>query len=68
MGNVPPLEVMVRGTPDQVTGWARECIAKTGGRGLILSAGGGVSPDTPPEMIDALAGAAHSHADSLSTE
>jgi uroporphyrinogen decarboxylase len=28
MGNVPPLEVMVRGTPDQITTWARECIAK----------------------------------------
>ncbi len=57
MGNVPPLDVMVRGTPDQVTTWARECLEKTGGRGLILSAGGGVSPGTPPEMIDALVAA-----------
>jgi uroporphyrinogen decarboxylase len=55
MGNVPPLDLMVRGTPDQVTAWARACIEKTGGRGLILSAGGGVSPGTPAEMIDALA-------------
>lgn len=54
MGNVPPLDVMARGTPDQVRAWARECICKTGGRGLILSAGGGVSPGTPPEAIDAL--------------
>ena len=56
MGNVPPLDLMVRGTPDQVTAWARECVAKTGGRGLILSAGGGVSPDTPASAIDALVG------------
>lgn len=54
MGNVPPLDLMVRGTPDQVTAFARECIARTGGRDLILSAGGGVSPDTPASAIDAL--------------
>jgi uroporphyrinogen decarboxylase len=60
MGNVPPLEVMVRGTPEQVTRWAQACIAKTAGRGLILSAGGGVSPDTPPQMIDALISATRS--------
>jgi len=54
MGNVPPLAIMARGTPEQVTGWARRCIQKTGGRGLILSAGGGVSPDTPAAAIDAL--------------
>jgi uroporphyrinogen decarboxylase len=57
MGNVPPLDVMARGTPAQVTDWARACIEKTGGRGLILSAGGGVSPDTPLEAIDALVAA-----------
>ena len=68
MGNVPPLDVMVRGTPEQVTTWARSCIEKTGGRGLILSAGGGVSPDTPPEMIDALVGAMHSHEKASSAE
>lgn len=58
MGNVPPLDVMARGTPDDVAAWARECACKTGGRGLILSAGGGVSPGTPPEAIDALVAAA----------
>ena len=58
MGNVPPLNVMVRGTPEKVQAWARECVLKTGGRGLILSAGGGVSPGTPPEAIDALMRAA----------
>jgi len=57
MGNVPPLDVMARGAPEQAEAWARDCIAKTGGRGLILSAGGGVSPGTPPEAIDALVSA-----------
>jgi uroporphyrinogen-III decarboxylase len=54
MGNVPPRDVMALGTPEQVQAWARECIQKTSGCGLILSAGGGVSPGTPPEAIDAL--------------
>lgn len=58
MGNVPPLELMARGAPEQVEAWARDCVAKTGGRGLILSAGGGVSPGTLPEAIDALVRAA----------
>ncbi|MBI5956998.1 MAG: uroporphyrinogen decarboxylase, partial [Chloroflexi bacterium] len=54
MGNVPPLSVMACGTPEQVEAWARECVRKTGGRGLILSAGGGLGLGTPPEAIDAL--------------
>jgi len=58
MGNVPPLAVMVEGTPEQVGEWARECIEKTGGRGLILSAGGGASPGMPAESVDALVNAA----------
>ena len=58
MGNVPPLSVMTQGTPDQVhrLGHGR-VIEKTGGRGLILSAGGGVSPGTPAENVDALVAA-----------
>jgi uroporphyrinogen decarboxylase len=58
MGNVPPYSVMAEGTADQVEQFARECIRKTGGRGLILSAGGGVSPGTPASAIDALVRAA----------
>jgi uroporphyrinogen decarboxylase len=58
MGNVPPLQLMAEGTAEQVEQAARECIRKTGGRGLILSAGGGVSPGTPAEAIDALVRAA----------
>jgi uroporphyrinogen-III decarboxylase len=55
MGNVPPLDVGVRGTPDDVARSARECLDKAAaGGGLILSFGGGVSPGTPPENVDAL--------------
>ena len=59
MGNVPPLDVGVRGTPADVARWARECLDKGApGGGMILSFGGGVSPGTPPENIDALVEAA----------
>jgi len=55
MGNVPPLDVLVRGTPEEVKLYASRCIQKTGGgRNLVLSAGGGVSPGTPAKNIDAL--------------
>ena len=54
MGNVPPLGILAQGTPEQVSSWARSCIDKTGGSRLILSAGGGVSPGTTADNIDAL--------------
>jgi len=58
MGNVPPLDVGVRGTPDQVKQAARGVIEATRGRGLILSVGGGVSPGMPRENVRALVAAA----------
>ena len=59
MGNVPPLDVGARGTPADVARWARECLDKAApGGGMILSFGGGVSPGTPAENIDALLKAA----------
>jgi uroporphyrinogen-III decarboxylase len=49
----------VRGTPEQVYAEARACVEKVAGSGaFILSAGGGLSPGTPAEHIDALARAA----------
>ncbi|MBI4631576.1 MAG: uroporphyrinogen decarboxylase family protein [Chloroflexi bacterium] len=54
MGNVSPYAVMVNGTPQEVEEWAHECVRKTNRKNLILSAGGGVSPGTPAEAIDAL--------------
>ncbi len=60
MGNVPPLDVAGRASPEVVEKWAWECLDKAApGGGMILSVGGGVSPDTPPENIDALLKAAH---------
>jgi uroporphyrinogen-III decarboxylase len=59
MGNVPPLDVGVRGAPTDVEQWAKECLDKAApGGGMILSFGGGVSPETPPENVDALLEAA----------
>lgn len=63
LGNVPPLDVGVRGTPDEVFAAATACLESTAGvdpslSGVILSFGGGVSPGTPPENIDALRQAA----------
>ncbi len=59
MGNVPPLEVLAQGTPEGVRAAARDCRAAHGsGRGLLLSAGGGVSPGTPGENLAALIAAA----------
>jgi uroporphyrinogen decarboxylase len=59
MGNVPPLDVGARGQPADVVRSARACMDKgADGGGMILSFGGGVSPGTPPENIDALVQAA----------
>jgi uroporphyrinogen decarboxylase len=59
MGNVPPLDMGVRGTPAEVAQWARDCLDKgAAGGGMILSFGGGVSPGTLAENIDALVAAA----------
>ncbi len=60
MGNVPPLDVGVRGTPEEVVRWAKICLDKAASDGgMILSFGGGVSPGTPPQNIDALFQAVH---------
>jgi uroporphyrinogen decarboxylase len=59
MGNVAPLDLGVRGTPEQVYATASECLKKAApGGGMILSFGGGISPGTLPENIDALLEAA----------
>jgi uroporphyrinogen-III decarboxylase len=59
MGNVPPLDVGVRGTPQDVERAARACLDRGApGGGMILSFGGGVSPETPAANVDALLAAA----------
>lgn len=59
LGNVAPLGLGVRGTPEQVYAAALACLDKAApGGGMILSFGGGISPGTLPENIDALLQAA----------
>ncbi len=58
MGNVAPLDVLARGTPEDVAASAERCLSATDGR-IILSAGGGTSPGTPAENVDALVQAVH---------
>lgn len=61
VGNVPPLEVLAQGSPEQVKASARACLQQHPDRaGLILSAGGGTSPGTPAQNIRALVEAARS--------
>lgn len=61
LGNVPPLDVLALGTPEQVRDSAVDCLRQHPARkGLILSAGGGTSPGTPSANIHALAAAAKS--------
>jgi uroporphyrinogen-III decarboxylase len=55
MGNVPPLSVGVRESPAVVAEWSKKCLDKAApGGGMILSVGGGVSPDMPAENMDAM--------------
>ena len=54
MGNVNPLEVGVRGTPEEVRAATLEVLEKSGGQGIILSVGGGTSPGMPRANIVAM--------------
>jgi uroporphyrinogen decarboxylase len=55
MGNVPPLEIGVRGTPEEVKAATLDLLHKAGRQGIILSMGGGVSPGMPGANIHAMA-------------
>ncbi|MGE5488482.1 MAG: uroporphyrinogen decarboxylase family protein [bacterium] len=61
MGNVAPLEIGVRGTPEMVLEAASQ-VLDSGASSLILSVGGGVSPGMPAENLRALARAAAARA------
>ena len=55
MGNISPLDVLYQGSPKLVFETVARCLEAHPGRtGLIVSAGGGVSPGTPRENIRAL--------------
>jgi uroporphyrinogen decarboxylase len=59
MGNVPPLDVLAQGSREEVVQKTRECLnAHPSPKGLILSAGGGVSPGTPGANLQAMLDAA----------
>ncbi len=54
MGNVNPLEIGVRGTPEEVREETLDVLEGSGGEGIILSVGGGTSPGMPRENIVAM--------------
>jgi uroporphyrinogen-III decarboxylase len=54
MGNVNPLEVGVRGTPEEVREATLDVLEKGGDRGMVLSVGGGTSPGMPGKNITAM--------------
>jgi len=55
MGNVPPLDLGVRGTPEKVYAAAIEVLKSAEGFPVILSFGGATTTGTPPENIRAMA-------------
>jgi len=54
MGNVNPLEIGVRGTPEEVFDATMDVLEQSRGEGIILSVGGGMSPGMPRENILAM--------------
>ncbi|NLY29420.1 MAG: uroporphyrinogen decarboxylase [Firmicutes bacterium] len=58
LGNLPPVSLLVDGSPEEVEEETHLLLKKAAGRKLILSVGGGVSPGTPGENLDALVAAA----------
>ena len=56
MGNVPPAEIMLQGTPAQVCQAVRTCVRKAAGnpRGLIVASGCSLPVETPFANIDAM--------------
>jgi uroporphyrinogen decarboxylase len=54
MGNVSPLDIGVRGAPQEVKAATLELLRQAGREGVILSLGGGVSPGMPGANIRAM--------------
>jgi uroporphyrinogen decarboxylase len=51
---VPPLDLGVRGTPDQVYASAQSVLQQAGEHPLILSWGGATTIATPPDNVRAM--------------
>mgnify|MGYP000858737684 CR=1 FL=1 len=59
MGNLKPIEVLLKGTPDDVTEASRKCLeTMSGNGGYILCSGGGLAPGTTLENVNAMVQAA----------
>ena len=54
MGNVNPLEIAVRGTPQEVRAATLDVLEGAEGEGIILSVGGGTSPGMPKQNVTAM--------------
>jgi MtaA/CmuA family methyltransferase len=54
MGNVNPLEIGVRGTPQECKAESLRVLEAVNGQGIILSVGGGTSPGMPKQNIQAM--------------
>jgi uroporphyrinogen decarboxylase len=62
MGNLPPLELLVRGSVEKVRQETKKILRKIPDIGpALISAGGGVSPGTPIENLQAMAEAVRVH-------
>jgi uroporphyrinogen-III decarboxylase len=55
MGNIPPVDIATRGTPQDVRSAVRHLLHDEDLNGIILSVGGGVSPGMPGANIHAMA-------------
>ena len=59
IGNINPVDVLLRGTPEAIKAACRDCIeAFAGSNRFILATGCAVSPLTPPANLAAMAEAA----------
>jgi len=57
MGNIPPLDVLVRGTVNEVRKSTEDILEKMANAGpMLVSAGGGVSPGTPIRNLQTVTG------------
>lgn len=54
MGNIDPSDPMCIGTPEKVKSQIKDMIAKTKGRGLIISSGCALGANTKPENMEAM--------------
>jgi len=55
MGNIAPMDIGVRGSPQEVKTATLNLLRRVGREGIILSVGGGVSPGMPGANIAAMA-------------